>query len=399
LPRALCEGCSRPLVVCICAQLVSMQTRTNVVVLQHPRESDNAIGTAWLVERCLGARRIVGLELEEDPAFRAALADPDAPAVLLSPGPTAVDLAERPPEGRVTLVVLDGTWSQARTLLRANPSLASLPRYSLRPASPSNYRIRREPAEHCVSTIEATVAALSILEPRCGGEPLDPPRALAAFDAMVDHQIRMGARRDSRHRRAALARRAKANDKPPRRRPLAGVDLVVAYAEANAWPRGTELGAFPELAHVVAERLATGERFEAFVAPERPLSPAFSFHTDVPAERVLDGEGRASFEARFRAFFRDGDVLGVWGSYAMRMLRDVVGAAIPAVDLRITASEFLGRSAGEVSAAAVAFGCVIEPPWAIGRTGVRQAAATGIARVLADEAARGSRAVARVLHF
>jgi len=381
MSRTYCDGCSRPPIVCICSALVRVTPRTKVVVLQHRKESDNAIGTAWLVERCLGAERIIGVELENDPRFRAALSDPAAPAILLSPGASAIDLATSPPEGPVTLIVLDGTWAHARKLLRTNPRLAELPRYAFQPAAPSNYRIRREPAEHCVSTIEATVAALCHLE----GDG-EVRKVLGAFDAMVDHQLRIAAERsESRHLKSAIAR-SQRTGKPlrHRRRPFEGKHLVVAYAEANAWPRGTAHGPHPEIVHFVAERLATGERFEAYVAPERPLSPGFPVHSGVPAERVVEGESRSTFRARLAEFFRDGDTLAVWGFYAANLLRSEGVALPPLVDLRVAAMQFLGRRAGDAIEVAAALGCAVDPPWTIGRTGARHAAATTVARALAS---------------
>ncbi len=375
-PRAYCDGCERPPLVCICSALVTVAPRTKVVVLQHPRESDNPIGTAWMVERCLSARRIVGVELENDPELVAALGDPAAPAILLAPGPSAIDLATSPPTGPVTLVVVDGTWAHARKLLRVNPSLGRLPRYAFTPATPSNYRIRKEPAAHCVSTIEATVAALRYLDRGADAPDLQP--VLSAFDAMVDHQVRIaGERSSSRHKQNALARSLE--PKKPRKMPLSGMPLVVTYAEANAWPRGTEYGPTPELAHLVAERVRTGERFEAFVAPRQPLSPGFTRHSGVPEVLVLEGESRESFRARFAAFIGD-DVLTAWGEYVMNLLRR--DGFAPKIDVRISAIQLLGRPAGDAVGMAEALGCTVDAPWAIGRTGVRHAAAVAIARVL-----------------
>ena len=376
--RVTCEGCERPMAVCICAHLITLKPRTKVVVLQHPREEDNAIGTAWMVERCLSAERIVGVELEGDPRYRRAIA---SSAILLAPGPSAIDLHEHPPAGPVTLVVIDGTWSQARKVVRLNPSLATLPRYAFRPAQPSNYRIRKEPADHCVSTIEATVAALDALEPET-----EAGRVLAAFDAMVDHQIRIAdEQRASRHKLAAIARAAK-GPKPPRKMPLSGKSMVIVHAEANAWPRGSEHGPYPEVVHLVAERIATparlGARFEAFVAPTRPLAPGFEHHTLLSESQVLAGESRSAFQARFLAFLREGDVLGVWGFYAMDLLRREGLELPPLVDVRTTAIRFLGRRAGDATETAALLGCEVGPTWAQGRTGIRHASALGVARAL-----------------
>lgn len=382
--RAICTGCGRPPITCICAQLVTVQPRTKVVVLQHPCEADNPIGTAWMVERCLSAQRIVGVELEDNRAFIEATSDPNA--ILLAPGPSAIDLHKDPPKGPVTLIVIDGTWPQARKLLRVNPTLAKLPRYAFQPASPSRYRIRREPAAHCVSTIEATVAALECLE------PIDGQSVLAGFDAMVEHQVRIaGEQMNNRHLRSALARREKA-PRAPRLPPLGETSLVVAYGEANAWPRGSEHGPHPELVHFVAERLATptsggerseaGERFESFIAPSHPLSPGFPLHTGIPPARVLAGESRESFHARFAAFLREDDRLAVWGTYVLNLLRAEGLAFSDAIDLRFTATRFFNKRAGDAAELATTIGAANEPSWAMYRTGLRHAAAKAVARSL-----------------
>nr|MDQ3300003.1 DTW domain-containing protein [Myxococcota bacterium] len=45
--------CRRPQVVCYCAALPRIDTSTRVVILQHPRERDMAIGTARMASLCL----------------------------------------------------------------------------------------------------------------------------------------------------------------------------------------------------------------------------------------------------------------------------------------------------------------------------------------------------------
>jgi DTW domain-containing protein YfiP len=377
VPRSVCPGCSRPSVVCICSTLKRVGTRTRVVILQHPRESDVPINTARLVELQLEqAERHVGIKLDDVPALRARLSDPAAPAILLYPGESAQDLAESPPAGKVTLVVLDGTWWQAKKLFQQNPELAALPRYSLSPSAPSRYRIRREPALHCISTIEAIGEALSLLEP--GG--FDRAALLRPFEAMVDHQLHyVEARNAPRH----LAH--KNRQRKPRLPQVfleRAADLVVGYGEANAWTKGSPLGGDAEVVHWVAERIATGERFEALIAPRRPLSPSFEVHTRVPSERVSSGESWASFGERWAAFSRPTDLLVGWGFYASERLV-AEGLTLPErMDLRMLARRQLRKKTGEVAACASALGASVPTPWGAGRAGERLAGAVAVTRAL-----------------
>jgi len=374
-PRVVCTACGRPASVCLCAQIVPVTTRTRVVILQHPRESGVPINTARLAELALpNSERHVGVEFGASARVQASLANADAPAILLFPGPGARDLAvERPPHP-VTLVVLDGTWWQAQKLLKRNPELLSLPRYALAPATPSRYRIRREPAEHCVSTIEAIVQALVALEGRADARAL-----LRPFDAMVEHQLRFAAEtRAQRHL-------AKNRGTKPRRFPAVlrerAAELVVGYGETNAWPRGTPLGDAAEVVHLVLERVASGERFEAFVAPRRPLSPSFSHHTALADTDVLGAESFASFRTRLDAYLRPTDVLGSWGYFWCQSLARE-GVRLPELfDLRVAARQHLRERTGDVLACAEKLGAPVTV-WARGRTGRRAAGAVAVAQAL-----------------
>ena len=44
--RSLCAACRRPDVVCVCAHVHAMPTRTRVLLLQHPKERKVGVGTA-----------------------------------------------------------------------------------------------------------------------------------------------------------------------------------------------------------------------------------------------------------------------------------------------------------------------------------------------------------------
>jgi len=339
------------------------------VILQHPRESDVPINTARIAELALSNSTLhVGLDFSRDAGLSTALSNTEAPPVLLYPSDDAKDLAREAPAGPVTLVVIDGTWWQASKLFKLNPFLQALPRYGIAPSTESRYRIRREPAAHCLSTIEALEAALALLERRPGGFP----ELLKPFDTMVETQLDFVNREHRpRHRRAGESRVRPLVAPALSERPEA---LVIGYGEANAWPYGSEGMHPPEVVHWAAVRPATGERFEAYVAPSGPLAPSFEAHSRLVATRITGGEARADFGRRLNAFLRPDDVLVSWGFYASELLR-AEGIAIPArLDLREAAIHALGRRAGQLGDYLTALGTSPQQPWAAGRTGTRLAA-------------------------
>jgi DTW domain-containing protein YfiP len=288
-------------VVCLCAHFDAIDTRTRVVFLQHPREHEVPINSARLAHRSLRHSSLhVGVDFSTDRAVTRALSDPAAPAIVLFPSPNARDVRREPPRGPVTLVVLDGTWSQAEKLLRANPMLSTLPHYAFVPTTASNYRIRRQPAEHCVATIEAIAEVLALLEDR----PVDGARLLAPFHAMVEYQLAYAARFAGTRSRHVHARRA------PRERPIPPLlaepspRALVVYGEANAWPHHAQGTPPPSIVHWVAERLATGERFEALIRPDDAVAPATPYHTGLAAEAIACGEEHEAFLSRWSRFAR-----------------------------------------------------------------------------------------------
>lgn len=185
-PASHCPRCARPAALCVCDRVEPVATALRVVILQHPREDDAVLGTARLVTLALPKAEIrVGLSWgslaqalgrdETRPERWAVLAaaklpaplPPDVagePVVLVDRRGRPLPLARHGLEG---ILVLDGTWSQAKALWWRNPWLLKLPRLVLTPREPSMYgRLRREPRREWVSTLEAVADVLPAL-----GEP------------------------------------------------------------------------------------------------------------------------------------------------------------------------------------------------------------------------------------
>ncbi|MFJ4111596.1 tRNA-uridine aminocarboxypropyltransferase [Pseudomonas sp. NPDC089758] len=185
MSRPRCERCQRPLDHCLCPLIPSLDSRTRVVLLQHPSEISHALNTARLA-----ALGLVNAELRVGEVFEDLgdlLSAPGYRPVLLFPGEQAQVLAAYgDAEGRpLMLIVPDGTWRKARKLLYLNPLLEALPRVTLAQVSPSRYRVRKAPEPGAVSTIEAVVQALNVLEqPACFDALLRP------FEALIEGQIR-----------------------------------------------------------------------------------------------------------------------------------------------------------------------------------------------------------------
>lgn len=350
-PRPTCPRCRRPASGCWCADLEPVDTRTRIVFLQHPREARVAVGTARMAHLGLVHSELYqGVDFSEHPRVSTVVSQPGTALLFPGAGAVAPDDLEHPPE---TLVIIDGTWPQARRMMALNPALRALPRLGLVPQQPGNYRIRREPAAHCMATVEAVVEVLAALEgDRSRFAPL-----IRAFDRMVERQL------------AGLAARTE----PPRRRHRPGdpwwlvrsmpdlealwPHLIAIAGEANAYPRDSGVEGDPEILQLAAQRLSTGEVFHAFVAPRRPLASSAAHHLDVAVASLEGGRNLGAVLQDWNRFVRPGDRLVGWGTFAWDLLhRERWRPENRPIDLRLVAAQRLKRRPGRVDAAMRAMG-------------------------------------------
>ncbi len=182
MSRPLCPRCCRPLSHCLCALIPSLDSRTRVLILQHPSEVKHALNTARLAALGLVNAQLCVGEVFADLATL--LQRPGYRSCLLFPGEDAQPIASLPSDLPLQMVVPDGTWRKAAKLLHLNPLLAALPRVTLAEGGVSRYRLRKAPMPGALSTIEAIVQALDSLEaPRQFSELLRP------FEALIEGQI------------------------------------------------------------------------------------------------------------------------------------------------------------------------------------------------------------------
>ena len=141
-----------------------IDNRLFVLILQHPREKKEPLATAALIRDALSRGS------PADPRRGAVVYLGSARPAAFGPGREviAVDRRGEPAADQEALlrdldgvVLLDGSWSEAKTLWWRNPWLLKLRRIVLNPSGPSRYgRLRREPRRAALSTIEAAALVL-----------------------------------------------------------------------------------------------------------------------------------------------------------------------------------------------------------------------------------------------
>lgn len=202
-----CPRCGKPAELCVCADVAPIDNRVALLILQHPQEQDRELGTARLTLLHLkhtamkvglswpSLAKALGHEMggrEVNPKRWAVLYLGAASATNLPPGRelTLLDSkgAPRADQDRALaeiegIILLDGSWSQAKTLWWRNPWVLKCRRLALNPKQPSRYgKLRREPRREGLSTLEAAALALA----RLGAQPEIERAMIASFSRLLD---------------------------------------------------------------------------------------------------------------------------------------------------------------------------------------------------------------------
>jgi len=204
-----CGRCWRDTKVCLCHLFPRevIPVSTTIIILQHPKEStQTAVGTVNLIRNCLGPRCITltGIDFGKGtfPILDDAFLDHDH-TLLLFPGKGSVSLKEAvthvaaPPTATNTaaastppptaaagirgykVVLVDGTWSQAKQIVRRNSHLRDLRCVYLDHKETGEYgNLRKEPRKYFLSTLETVAMVLELIEP-------DPQTGRLAHDALM----------------------------------------------------------------------------------------------------------------------------------------------------------------------------------------------------------------------
>jgi len=197
-----CPRCGKPHSLCVCSAVKPLANRIELLILQHPQEQDRALGTARLTVLHLQRATLkIGLSW---PTLAKALGRPvdpkrwavvylgslsaaglprDRDVVAVDAKGAACEDQQHMLDAIEGVVLLDGSWSQAKTLWWRNPWVLKCRRLVLNPQHPSRYgKLRREPRRESLSTLEAAALVLS----RLGRQPEIETALVKSFSSLLE---------------------------------------------------------------------------------------------------------------------------------------------------------------------------------------------------------------------
>ncbi len=188
--RLTCTGCDFILSRCMCETLLPIHNQTELIILQHPSEKKHALNTVRLMIKSFKKISVfLGEHFNESNELKNILASNNV--ALIFPSNQSLSLNnETARNTKIThLILIDGPWKKAKKIYYGSSILHSLPCYRLNPSEKTKYKIRSSKFEDSLSTLEASIEALKIIEPS-----LDTNSLEKSFLKMIDDQIKkMGA--------------------------------------------------------------------------------------------------------------------------------------------------------------------------------------------------------------
>ncbi|MBP9680893.1 MAG: DTW domain-containing protein [Bacteriovorax sp.] len=180
--RSICPHCDFILARCLCESLSPVANQTELIILQHPSETKHALSTVKIMTKCFQEIHLfIGEDFNEHAPLQELLKKKHT-ALLFPTEESRILTKEHRNIER--LVLIDASWKKAKKIFFCNPILHQLPVFKLAAEEKSQYRIRSSQLSESLSTLEASLCALAIIE-----ESLPTESVKQSFLKMIDFQI------------------------------------------------------------------------------------------------------------------------------------------------------------------------------------------------------------------
>ncbi len=194
--REKCYKCYRPKKSCMCKYIQKIQTNTRFIIIMHPKEfkkTKNNTGRFTHLS-LLNSKIYIGIDFTNHDEINTIINDKNNSCYLLYPGDDSIKLnynTIQKEHKQNVIFLIDSTWSCSKKILGLSKNIKALPKISFVHTKSSAYKIKTQPNEYCLSTIESTLCILELLNKHkiehIPKEFLD--NFLNPFKKMVNYQI------------------------------------------------------------------------------------------------------------------------------------------------------------------------------------------------------------------
>lgn len=179
----------------MCKHVNTLDTKTKFVILMHPKEFKKVKnGTGHLTHLALKNSELFhGIDFTNHKKINHIINTHES--FVLYPSKDAINLSKSDPtpnaNKKIAIFIIDSTWACSLKMLRESKNLQTLKTLSFTSSKLSQFKIKEQPAEYCLSTIESTLEVIQLLKQwnmeHLEQEDLD--KFLNPFEKMVEYQL------------------------------------------------------------------------------------------------------------------------------------------------------------------------------------------------------------------
>ena len=194
--REICYSCYRPKSSCICNHIITpIQTNTKFVILMHPKEyRKTKNGTGHMTNNSLdNCELYVGIDFTNHQRVNELLNTQEYEPYVLYPDENSIKLNTQKltNDKKPLIFIIDSTWPCSKKILRVSKNLQNLRKISFEHSKSSQFKIKTQPNQYCLSTIESTLCILELLNYQNieNISNISLNNFLNPFERMVDYQV------------------------------------------------------------------------------------------------------------------------------------------------------------------------------------------------------------------
>ncbi|QOY55728.1 DTW domain-containing protein [Candidatus Sulfurimonas marisnigri] len=168
--REKCYNCYRPKSSCMCSYVNSIKTKTKFIILMHPKEFKKVKnGTGHLTHLSLkNSELFIGVDFTNHKMINDIIST--CKSYILYPSKDAINISREKLydndldiQKDMAIFIIDSTWACSLKMLRESKNLQTLKHISFDNNKLSQFKIKEQPADYCLSTIESTLSVLELL--------------------------------------------------------------------------------------------------------------------------------------------------------------------------------------------------------------------------------------------
>lgn len=180
----------------MCKYVQKVDTNTEFIILMHPKEfKKTKNGTGRFTHLSLpNSKLYIGIDFNNHPYITKLLADKDTNCFVLYPHVNSIKLNTQTiaEENKKNVIfIIDSTWPCSKKILAVSKNINNLPKLSFEHSKTSAFKIKTQPNEYCLSTIESTLCILELLNFHKieNIEQNSLENFLQPFEEMVEYQL------------------------------------------------------------------------------------------------------------------------------------------------------------------------------------------------------------------